>query len=234
MPGRLIVGLTSHMTNHPRIHPEPAGATRQPVNGLLYSRTTRQGAPRINSSSTLASGSTVSSPVSNSAENAGRHGDRAALSCAEHATTKAPGKSFRRGTSLTAMFREFPGDATAEAWFAEQRWGGKPTCPQGGHDDVQTVSAHKTMPYPCRNRECGKRFSVKTGTVMQSRNLGYQTSAVAIYVDARWSSRSFSGNPYRQITCPDRSAGRHSAGAGIARGGNGARQPRSGRGRDTF
>ena len=30
---------------------------------------------------------------------------------------KAPGKSFREGISLVQIFRMFPDDATAEAWF---------------------------------------------------------------------------------------------------------------------
>ncbi|MDD9986766.1 MAG: IS1595 family transposase [Spirochaetaceae bacterium] len=95
---------------------------------------------------------------------------------------KGPGKAFRRGMSLADLFRLFPDDATAEAWFAEQRWGGKPTCPQCGHDDVQTGCAHRTMPYRCRHRECRKRFSVKVGTIMESSNLDYQTWAIAIYL----------------------------------------------------
>ncbi|MDE0645077.1 MAG: IS1595 family transposase [Gammaproteobacteria bacterium] len=33
-----------------------------------------------------------------------------------------------------------------------------------------------------REKECSKKFSVKTGTVMQSSNLGYQTWAIAIYL----------------------------------------------------
>ena len=36
------------------------------------------------------------------------------------------------------------------------------------------------MPYRCRS--CGKRFSAKTGTVMESSNLGYQTWALAAYL----------------------------------------------------
>ena len=38
------------------------------------------------------------------------------------------------------------------------------------------------MPYRCRARECAKRFSVKTGTVMECSNLGYQTWAIALYL----------------------------------------------------
>ena len=94
-----------------------------------------------------------------------------------------PGKAYRRGMSLAELFRLFPDNATAEAWFAEQRWGGgKPICPACGHHDVQTGCAHKTMPYRCRHRECRKRFSVKVGTIMESSNLDYQTWAIAIYL----------------------------------------------------
>ncbi len=95
---------------------------------------------------------------------------------------KAPGKSFRDGISLTKLFRMFPDDATAEKWFATQRWGNEPTCPHCGSTNVQSGAKHKTMPYRCREKECAKRFSVRTGTVMQASNLGYQTWAVAIYL----------------------------------------------------
>ena len=36
------------------------------------------------------------------------------------------------------------------------------------------------MPYRCR--DCGKRFSVRVGTVMQSSKLGYQTWLLATYL----------------------------------------------------
>ncbi len=36
------------------------------------------------------------------------------------------------------------------------------------------------MPYRCR--KCYKFFSVKTGTIMQSSNLGYQVWALAMYL----------------------------------------------------
>jgi len=80
--------------------------------------------------------------------------------------------------SLSA--RRFPDDATAEAWFIERRWPEGVTCPHCGSCNVQTGAKHKTMPYRCR--ACRKRFSVKTGTVMQSSKLGYQTWALAGYL----------------------------------------------------
>ena len=95
---------------------------------------------------------------------------------------KAPGKSHRKGISLKAIMRMFPDDAAAEAWFAATRWPDGPHCPVCGSVNVQSGAAHKTMPYRCRERKCRKRFSVRTGTVMEASNLGYQEWAVGIYL----------------------------------------------------
>lgn len=93
---------------------------------------------------------------------------------------KGPGKHYRRGLTLAELFRRFPDDATAEAWFVEERWGGEPHCPHCGHTSVQSGAKHKTMPFRCRG--CRKRFSVRTGTTMEASKLGYQTWAVALYL----------------------------------------------------
>ena len=95
---------------------------------------------------------------------------------------KAPGKHFREGISLVEIFRMFPDDAAAEAWLTEQRWPAGVFCHYCGSTNVQSGSGHKTMPYLCREKECGKRFSLKTGTVMQSSKLGYQVWVVAMYL----------------------------------------------------
>ena len=95
---------------------------------------------------------------------------------------KAPGKRYRKGMSLIQIMWEFPDDATAEQWFINERWGDKPCCPHCGSENVQSGTKHKTMPYRCREKECAKRFSIKTGTVMESSKLGYQTWAIAIYL----------------------------------------------------
>ena len=95
---------------------------------------------------------------------------------------KAPGKSHRKGISFVEIMRKFPDDATAEAWFAEKRWPDGPHCPHCGSTDVQTGAKNKSQPYRCREKECRKRFSVKTGTVMQASNLGCQVWAIAIYL----------------------------------------------------
>ena len=97
-------------------------------------------------------------------------------------STKAPGKSYRKGVSLVQMTKMFPDDATAEAWFTKRRWPNGPHCPHCGSTNIQSGAAHATMPYRCRERECRKRFSVKVGTCMQSSNLGYQIWAMSIYL----------------------------------------------------
>jgi len=96
-------------------------------------------------------------------------------------TRKAPGKSHRKGMTLQELFRMFPDDATAERWFAEQRWPDGPHCPYCGSTNVQSGAKHKTMPYRCREKSCAKRFSVRTKTPMESSKLGFQTWAIALY-----------------------------------------------------
>ena len=97
---------------------------------------------------------------------------------------KAPGKSHRQGLSLKKLFKMFPDDETAEAFFAKVRWPEGPRCPYCGYDNIQVGTAHKTMPLRCRRNGCRKRFSVKVDSVMESSKLGYQTWAIAIYLFA--------------------------------------------------
>ena len=93
---------------------------------------------------------------------------------------KGPGKHYRDSVSLVELFRMFPDDQTAEAWFVKQFWPNGIACPECGSLNVQTGTKHKSMPYRCR--DCKKRFSTRTNTVMQSSKLGYQVWAIAIYL----------------------------------------------------
>ena len=80
------------------------------------------------------------------------------------------------------VFSLWPDDRTAEEWFVAQRWPHGVCCPHCGSLNVQTGAKHKTMPFRCREKECAKRFSVRTGTVMQSSKLGYQVWVIAMYL----------------------------------------------------
>ena len=93
---------------------------------------------------------------------------------------KAPGKHYRNGMTWADLFRMFPDDATAEKWFVETRWPNGVACPKCGSINVLTVKTRKPQPYRCR--DCRKHFSVKTGTLMQSSNLGLQVWAIGLYI----------------------------------------------------
>ena len=94
----------------------------------------------------------------------------------------APGKSHREGITLKGLLRQFPDGATAERWFIGQRWPDGVCCPHCGSLNVQTAAKHKTMPFRCREKECAKRFSTKTGTVMEGSKVGFQDWIIAIFL----------------------------------------------------
>ena len=98
--------------------------------------------------------------------------------------SKGSGKSYREGLSLDRLFRMFPTDEAAEAWFTAERWPDGPYCRHCGSRNIQCGIAHPTMTHRCR--DCPKRrmFSLKTGTVMQGSPLGYRTWLAAIYLVA--------------------------------------------------
>ena len=94
---------------------------------------------------------------------------------------KAPGKAYRTGISLPELFKMFPDDEAARAWFERERWNSEPWCPHCGSFNVRQ-NRHKSMPWRCAERECRKRFSVRVGTILEGSHLGYQTWALAIYL----------------------------------------------------
>ena len=97
-------------------------------------------------------------------------------------TPKAPGKSERRGISLVKMMPMFPDNDSARKWIEGIVWPDGPKCPHCGTDNVQSGIKHKSMTHRCRECEGKPRFSVKTGTVMQSSKLNYKTWAIAAYL----------------------------------------------------
>ena len=92
----------------------------------------------------------------------------------------APGKHYREGVTLLEMTRMFPSDEAAEQWFIDQRWPDGVSCPVCESANVQHRATRKPQPYRCRT--CRKDFSVKTGTLMQGSNLGFQVWAIAMYL----------------------------------------------------
>ena len=89
------------------------------------------------------------------------------------------GKSHREGLTVIELFKMFPNNDAAEAWFEEQRWSDGVTCTDCGSDRCVHTN-HKSMRYRCK--DCRQFFSVRKGTVMESSKLGLQQWAIAIYM----------------------------------------------------
>lgn len=92
----------------------------------------------------------------------------------------APGKHNRKGLTLAELFRMFPDDETAEAWFIARRWPEGVRCPHCGSDNVLDGARHRTQRYRCRG--CRTRFSARTGTILADSNVGFRNWMVAIYL----------------------------------------------------
>lgn len=95
----------------------------------------------------------------------------------------APGKSHRKGITLRQIIRRYPTEASAENWFIKQRWPKGVCCPYCGSLNVQAGAQHKTMPFRCREKACGrKRFSVRTRSVMECSKVRYQDWLLALFL----------------------------------------------------
>ena len=94
--------------------------------------------------------------------------------------TNAPGRHYREGISLIEFFDLFPDDASAEAWFVQQRWPNGIACPKCG--SLSIVERKNRKPQPWRCKDCRKDFSVKTGSLMESSKLALRVWLLAIYI----------------------------------------------------
>ena len=94
-------------------------------------------------------------------------------------TKNGPGKSYRKGLSITQLTAMFPSDEVAKQWFINERWPNGIACHYCGSMRYSEVK-HPTMDYRCK--DCRKHFSVRSGTVMQSTKMGYRQWAIAVYL----------------------------------------------------
>ncbi len=96
---------------------------------------------------------------------------------------RGPERSHRKGITLLELAERFPTEESARQWFESIVWPneGERDCPGCGSLNTHECS-HAKMPYRCR--DCGKYFSVKTGTVMAGSPLPIRKWVYAIYLDA--------------------------------------------------
>ena len=92
------------------------------------------------------------------------------------------GKTHRKRLPLIKINRMFSDNKVAEGWFLRMFWPEGPARPDCGSINVQSNYKHKTIPYRCGEKQCGKEFSLRTGAIMQSSKLSYQAWAMVIYI----------------------------------------------------
>ena len=93
----------------------------------------------------------------------------------------APGKSYRKGISLKAAIQSFGDDLKAEAWFIERRWPDGIQCAYCESKRVSDKKSNRKTPqHHCK--DCGRDFTVKTGTIMQDSKLSLSEWALAFYL----------------------------------------------------
>ena len=96
-------------------------------------------------------------------------------------TQSAPGRHYRDGISLIELFERFPDDRAAEEWFEKERWAGELACPRcGSLDHCSETPNRQPMPYWCG--ACRKRFSVRTGTILERSKIPFQKWAIGIFL----------------------------------------------------
>ena len=72
-----------------------------------------------------------------------------------------------------------PDEASAEAWFVQQRWPNGIACPKCGSLSIAERKNRKPLPWRCK--DC-RDFSVKTGSLMESSKLKLRVWLLAIYI----------------------------------------------------
>lgn len=80
--------------------------------------------------------------------------------------------------SLTQLLDHFKDEATCIAHLEFKRWGGAPACHHCGSLYVWRTNRG----FKCAEKQCGKKFSVLTGTVYENTKLPLRTWFAAIYL----------------------------------------------------
>ena len=108
-------------------------------------------------------------------------------------------KAHRQGLTVFELFKMFPDDATAKAWFEAQSWpDGRRFCPDCGSTNNAIVKGGKPMPY--RYRDCRTHFSVRKGTVMQSSKIRLQKWVIVLYMMTAGLKGTSNMRLYREVS----------------------------------
>lgn len=76
------------------------------------------------------------------------------------------------------LTKRFPTEKSAEAFFAEKRWGGNITCPYCKNETIYQMKG--SQPYKCA--VCKRKFTAKTGTIMEGSHVPIRIWLFAMYL----------------------------------------------------
>ena len=76
------------------------------------------------------------------------------------------------------LTKRFPDEKSAQAFFAEKRWGNHVVCPNCKKDNIYNVSG--AQPYKCGS--CKRKFTCKTGTIMEGSPVPVRMWLFAMYL----------------------------------------------------
>lgn len=80
--------------------------------------------------------------------------------------------------TLTQCLDYFKDEEVGRAYLEQQRWGGTPACPFCG-----VINPYRTnRGFKCREKTCGKKFSVTVGTVFENSKISFRNWFGAMYL----------------------------------------------------
>ena len=85
-------------------------------------------------------------------------------------------------TSLLEFLDSIPDEAAAEAMIGRAVWGPVRACGHCGSTDTREAPGHRPMHYWCS--DCGRYFSVRTGTALAHSKVPLRKWAIAFYLEA--------------------------------------------------
>ena len=80
--------------------------------------------------------------------------------------------------SLIQLLDHFKEESTCISYLTESRWGGKVCCPHCGNAKVYVTNRG----YKCADKDCGKKFTVTTGTIFENTKISLRYWFAVIYL----------------------------------------------------
>jgi len=81
--------------------------------------------------------------------------------------------------SLPQLLDHFKDESTCIEYYENIRWGGKPVCP---HCAIDKAPYRTTRGFKCSDKDCGKKFTVKVGTIFHDSKIPLRIWFAAIFL----------------------------------------------------